>query len=82
MLGREAALLADLPSLKALMSTQHAQTIQDGSEEFWAISGSDFFALTSANGTLFTYSNRGAKLKFKNFGELVRLHRERGVAEG
>jgi signal transduction histidine kinase len=62
MLGREAALLADLPSLKALMSTQHAQTIQDGSEEFWAISGSDFFALTSANGTLFTYSNRGAKL--------------------
>lgn len=62
MLGREAALLADLPSLKALMSTQHAQTIQDGSEEFWAISGSDFFALTSANGTLFTYSNRGVKL--------------------
>jgi signal transduction histidine kinase len=62
MLGREAALLADLPSLKALMSTQHAQTIQDGSEEFWANSGSDFFALTSANGTLFTYSNRGARL--------------------
>jgi signal transduction histidine kinase len=62
MLGREAALLADLPSLKALMSTQHAQTIQDGSEEFWAISGSDFFALTSANGMLFTYSNHGAKL--------------------
>ena len=62
MLGREAALLADLPSLKALMSTQDAQTIQDGSQELWAISGSDFFALTSPNGKLFTYSNRGAKL--------------------
>jgi signal transduction histidine kinase len=63
MLGREAALLADLPSLKALMATQDTQTIQDGSEEFWAVSGSDFFALTSANGKLFTYSNRGAKLR-------------------
>ena len=31
MLSREAALLADLPSLKALMTTQDPQTIQDGS---------------------------------------------------
>jgi signal transduction histidine kinase len=62
MLGREAALLADLPSLKALMATQDERTIQDGSQEFWTISGSDFFALTTANGSLFTYSNRGSKL--------------------
>jgi signal transduction histidine kinase len=62
MLGREAALLADLPSLKALMATQDVRTIQDGSQEFWTISGSDFFALTTANGNLFTYSNRGSKL--------------------
>ncbi len=62
MLGREAALLADLPSLKNLMSTQDAYTIQDGSQVFWADSGSDFFALTAMNGKLFTYSNRGPKL--------------------
>ncbi|HET6219868.1 MAG TPA: ATP-binding protein [Acidobacteriaceae bacterium] len=62
MLGREAALLADLPSLKALMTTQDAHTIQDGSQKFWADSGSDFFALADANGALFTYSNRGPKL--------------------
>lgn len=62
MLGREAALLADLPSLKALMSTQDPHTIEDGSHEFWATSGSDFFALTAANGSLFTWSNRGPKL--------------------
>jgi len=61
-LGREAALLADLPSLKALMATQDARTIQDGSQEFWTTSGSDFFALTTANGNLLTYSNRGSKL--------------------
>lgn len=62
MLAREAALLADLPSLKALMSTQDAHTIQDGSGEFWTTSGSDFFALTTPSGKLFTYSNRGPAL--------------------
>ncbi|HEU5340894.1 HAMP domain-containing sensor histidine kinase [Edaphobacter sp.] len=62
MLSREASLLADLPSLKALMVTQDAQTIQDGSHEFWSISGSDLFALASQTGKLFTYSNRGPAL--------------------
>jgi signal transduction histidine kinase len=57
MLAREAALMADLPSLKALMATQDVKTIQDGSHEFWTISGSDFFALTSPSGTLVTYSS-------------------------
>src|ERR1700677_1640548 len=62
MLSREAALLADLPSLKALMTTQDAHTIQDGSPEFWTVSGSDFFALTSQNGVLLTHLNRGPAL--------------------
>jgi len=62
MLAREAALLADLPSLKALMETQDAETIEDGSGEFWTTSGSDFFALASSTGKLFTYSNRGPTL--------------------
>jgi signal transduction histidine kinase len=62
MLSREAALLADLPSLKALMSTQDPHTIQDGSPEFWTISGSDFFALLSQNGRLFTHLNHGPAL--------------------
>jgi signal transduction histidine kinase len=62
MLSREAALLADLPSLKALMTTQDAQTIQDGSPEFWIVSGSDFFALSSRDGVLLTHLNRGPAL--------------------
>jgi len=61
-LSREAALLADLPSLKALMATQDAHTIQDGSEEFWTISGGDIFALSSPSGKLFAYWNRGPAL--------------------
>src|SRR5437868_4137609 len=44
-LSRTAAMLADLPTLKALMSTEHAPTIQDGSESFWKLAGSDLFVL-------------------------------------
>jgi signal transduction histidine kinase len=62
MLSREAALLADLPSLKALMTTRDPKTIQDGSPEFWTVSGSDFFALASQNGALLTHLNRGPAL--------------------
>lgn len=62
MLAREAALLADLPSLKALMVTEDAQTIQDGSQEFWRVSGSDIFALASQTGKVLTFSNRGPAL--------------------
>src|SRR5208282_1515259 len=44
-LSSTAAMLADLPTLKALMSTEHALTIQDGSETFWKLAGSDLFVL-------------------------------------
>jgi signal transduction histidine kinase len=44
-LSRTAALLADLPTLKAMMTTGDAPTIQDGSEPFWKLAGSDLFVL-------------------------------------
>src|SRR5271170_629577 len=44
-LSRTAAMLADLPTLKALMTTQDALTIQDGSAAFWKLAGSDLFVL-------------------------------------
>ena len=49
-LSRTAAMLADLPTLKALMSTAHALTIQDGSETFWNLARSDLFVLAKPNG--------------------------------
>ncbi len=61
LLARESALLADLPSLKALM-TADDRTIVDGGVEFWQVSGSDFFALLDRNGRLVTAYNRGAPL--------------------
>ena len=49
-LDREAALLADLPILKALMTTHDVKTIQDSGADFWRISGSDLFALVDTSG--------------------------------
>src|ERR1700683_147042 len=44
-LERENALLAELPTLKALMTSGDDLTIQDGAVVFWQISGTDLFAL-------------------------------------
>ena len=49
-LDRENALLADLPSLKALMTTHDVRTIQNGAVEFRNVSGNDLFALADAEG--------------------------------
>lgn len=51
-LERENALLASLPSLKALMTTSDPGTIADGAVDFWKTSGNDLFALADADGNL------------------------------
>ncbi len=61
LLDRESALLADLPSLKALM-TGDERTIVDGGQRFWDVSGSDFFALLDRNGKLIVAYNHGVPL--------------------
>jgi signal transduction histidine kinase len=44
-LARSTAILAELPTLKALMTTQDPLTIQDGSETLWKLAGTDLFVL-------------------------------------
>jgi len=44
-LTHAAQLLADLPILKALMTTSHAATIQDSSQDLWNLAGTDLFVL-------------------------------------
>ena len=62
LLARESALLADLPSLKSLMTTYDPRTIEDGGVEFWQVSGADFFALLDQNGKLIAAYNHGPAL--------------------
>lgn len=49
-LERSAALLADLPDVRALMTTHHATTIQDASRHFWQLGGSDLLLLADPSG--------------------------------
>jgi len=48
-LERENALMAALPSLKALMTTNDPRTIADDAVDFWKTSGDDLFALADAD---------------------------------
>src|SRR5947208_10044151 len=77
LLARESALLADLPSLKSLMTTYDQRTIEDGGTEFWEVSGSDFFALLEQEGSLVVASNRGPPLDRSGLarGLEIGLHR-------
>ena len=45
-----AELMADLPNLRALMTTQHEATIQDASSGLWRLAGSDLFILADRTG--------------------------------
>jgi signal transduction histidine kinase len=54
-LSRTAALMAELPPLKAVLATQHALTIQDASEPFWRLAGSQLFVLSSSDGQIYAF---------------------------
>jgi signal transduction histidine kinase len=49
-LERSAALLADLPNVRALMTTHDPATIQDASRDLWQLAGSDLLLLADATG--------------------------------
>ena len=50
MLERSAALLADLPNVRALMTTHDPATIQDASLDLWQLAGSDLLLLADSSG--------------------------------
>ena len=61
-LERENALLAELPTLKALMTSGDDLTIQDGAAEFWHLSGTDLFVLADPTGRVVAaYTRNGSE---------------------
>src|SRR5437588_133891 len=68
-LTRSAELLANLPSLKALMTTQDAATIQDASADIWHLASSDLFVLANPTGKVLVVSTlqREQESDFANF---------------
>jgi signal transduction histidine kinase len=51
-LERTSALVANLPISRALMSTKHQPTIQDGSADLWKLAGTDLLVMADRGGTL------------------------------
>jgi signal transduction histidine kinase len=49
-LERSAVLLADLPNVRALMTTHDPATIQDASRDLWQLAGSDLLVLADSSG--------------------------------
>ena len=49
-LAHSAELVADLPTLRAIMTTEHEPTIQDASRNLWRLAGSDLFVLADRSG--------------------------------
>ena len=54
-LTHSAQLLANLPILKALMTTRDAATIQDSSADLWRLAGADLFILADRSGKIVAY---------------------------
>jgi signal transduction histidine kinase len=79
-LDRENALLADLPSLKALMTTSDERTIADGGVEFWKVSGNDLFALADRDGRVETAYIKGGAADAAFRTELAKFVRLRKAA--
>ena len=76
-LSRTAAMLAELPTLKALMTTEHAPTIQDASRPFWELAGSDLFVLANSNGRVL-----GFQVKTGWTRELAEQNLAKSVGQG
>ena len=75
-LWRVAAMLAELPTLKALMTTRHVPTIQDGSAPFWRLAGSDIFVLADTDGEVMALHAKAAGLDLTDVKSDLKRSRE------
>jgi len=73
MLERSAALLADLPNVRAMMTTHDATTIQDASRELWHLGGSDLLLLADASGRVMALQTTPQEITIRQGQEFLPL---------
>ena len=78
-LDRANMLMADLPSLRALMTTSDQRTIQDGAVQFWKLGGNDLFALADREGNIMAAFANGSSADATLRGDLQRFLARRNV---
>ncbi len=75
---RSAELLADLPIVRALMTTEDVATIQDESENIWKLSGSDLLVLANRTGEVVGLHTRSQGFTREKTQELMRSAVQKG----
>lgn len=78
MLARSGGLLADLPNLRALMTTQDEATIQDASGDLWELAGGDLFVLADHSGKLMALQTSAQGLDRRAAQESLRRSLQNG----
>lgn len=71
-LSQSAKLVANLPIVRALMTTEDAATIQDGSESIWKLSGGEILILGNRSGEVLGLQSKSKGLTREEAQELVR----------
>jgi signal transduction histidine kinase len=71
-LTRSAALLANLPNVRALMTTEDEATIEDASTDVWKLSGSDLLVLANRTGNVVAVRASASDLDSATAQELLR----------
>ena len=80
-LTRSAALLANLPNVRALMATEDAATIEDASADVWRLSGSDLLVLASRTANVVAVRASAPGLDFASAQRLLRQSVDRGESK-
>ena len=71
---RSAGLLADIPSVKALMTSHDPPTIQDGSRNIFRLSGGDLLVLLNRGGEMVAFHSRRPQPNPEEDANAIRRH--------
>jgi signal transduction histidine kinase/CheY-like chemotaxis protein len=77
-LTHTAVLVAEMPNLRALMTTPHKATIQDGSQDIWQLTGSDLFVLSGIRGDVLAFQSSNSDFTLDAAQESFRASLARG----
>jgi signal transduction histidine kinase len=77
-LSRSASLLANLPNVRALMTTEDPATIQDASADVWRLSGSELLVFANRAGDISALRAANAGLELGKAQQLLRRSLDHG----
>ena len=77
-LSRSAQLLANLPNVRALMTTRDAKTIQDASADVWRLSGSDLLIMADRSGSVLALRTEAVGFGRDSAADMMRRALDKG----